>query len=133
MGKIKKDIEKQDTNENNEKEKEQKMKKYFISIEITNWNDETIYYTRLANEAALKELRKTKVKANEWNIQSFGMVANTKEVTDEEIATLKKFNLDNISIGDIFLLDKNGVESELPFDYCGDSKDELLNYVPEAE
>ena len=61
------------------------------------------------------------------------MVANTTEVTDEEIATLKKFNLDNISIGDIFLLDKNGVESELPFDYCSDSKDELLNYVPEAE
>lgn len=109
------------------------MKKYFISIEIINWNDETIYYTRLANEVALKELRKTKVKANEWNIQSFDMVANTKEVTDEEIATLKKFNLDNISIGDIFLLDKEGTESELPFDYCGESKDELLNYIPEAE
>lgn len=125
----------------NIKRKDTIMKKYFISIEISlslGDCDATAYYTRLANEAALNEMRKTKVTAIEADYQedaqSFNNVADVTEITDEEIAVLKKFNLDNISIGNILLLDKNGMESDIPFDgYCSDDKDALLNYVPDAD
>lgn len=118
------------------------MKKYFISIEINLGDDNaTAYYTRLANEAALKEMQKTKVTASQAeyyqsdeDAQSFDDVANVREVTDEEIATLKKFGLDHISIGSIALEDEDGMESSVPFEsYCCDEKDALLNYVPNAE
>ena len=115
------------------------MKKYFISIEIDMEDDTTAYYTRLANEVALNEMRKTKVTATqadyyEKNTKPFDNVAEVTEITDEEIAVLKKFNLDHISAGNILLSDKNGMESDLPFDgYNSDDDDALLNYVPEDD
>ena len=117
------------------------MKKYFISIKIDlNFGDcdATAYYTRLSNEAALKEMRKTKVTAIEADYendaQSFNDVADVTEVTDEEIAVLKKFNLDNISIGNILLVDEDGMESDIQFDdYYSEDKNALLNYMPEAD
>lgn len=115
------------------------MKKYFINIEMDLGDgDATVHCTRLANEVALKEMRKTKVIANMGDyyqdVQSFNKVADVTEVTDEEIAILKKFNLDSISIGNVSLLDKDGMESDIPFDgYCSDDEDALLNYVPDAD
>ena len=114
------------------------MKKYFISMEINMGDDDaTAYYTRLANEAALNEMRKTKVTATQADYydeeaKPFDDVADVTEITDEEIAVLKKFNLDHISAGNILLSDEDGMESELPFEsYHGDDDDALLNYVPE--
>ncbi len=118
------------------------MKKYFISIEINLGDDDaTAYYTRLANEAALNEMRKTKVTAtqadyaqDEDDAEPFNDVAEVTEVTDEEIAVLKKFGLDHVSIGSILLSDEDGMESDVPFEsYSSDDNDALLNYVPDAE
>lgn len=109
------------------------MRNYFIVIEIDlDVDGAKVYYTRLANEVALEELKKTKVYASVGGYgsknESFDMVACVTEVTDDEIKTLKNCGVDNISVGSLMLVDEDGVESKLPYeDY--DDADTLLNYT----
>lgn len=109
------------------------MRNYFITIEIDLEVDGAkVYYTRLANEVALEELKKTKVYASVGGYGSknepFDTIACVIEVTDDEIETLKKCGTDHISVGSLMLVDEDSVESKLPYeDY--DDADALLNYT----
>lgn len=109
------------------------MRNYFISIEIDLEIDGAkVYYTRLANEVALEELKKTKVCASVGGYGSknepFNGVACVTEITDDEIEILKKCGVDHISVGSLMLVDENSIESKLPYEDYNDA-DTLLNYV----
>lgn len=107
------------------------MRNYFITIEVY-LDGDTAYFTRLANEKALNELKKTKVQVSAGgygsNCEPFDMVAYVIEVTDDEIETLKNCGVDHISVGNIMLIDEDGKGSELPYDAYDDA-DALLNYA----
>lgn len=109
------------------------MRNYFITIEVDlDVDGAKVYYTRLANEMALEELKKTKVCVSVDGYDSknepFATIACAVEVTDDEIKTLKKCGVDHISVGSLMLVDGDSVESKLPYeDY--DDTDALLNYV----
>ena len=107
------------------------MRNYFITIEVY-LDGDTAYFTRLANEKALNELKKTKVQVSAGsygsNCEPFDVVAYVIEVTDDEIETLKNCGVDHISVGNIMLIDEDGKGSELPYDAYDDA-DALLNYA----
>lgn len=109
------------------------MRNYFITIEIDlDVDGAKVYYTRLVNEVALEELKKTKIYASVGGYGSknepFDTIACATEVTDDEIETLKNCGVDHISVGSLMLVDEDGVKSKLPYETYDDT-DALLNYT----